>query len=150
MITKLMMAAVLATLSGAASAVLPPPAPAQVQSQAAKKAAADAKAEQDKLLLLAKMDALSNAWRGKAGANGWTLNPQTTLPAAAAASGAVAGAVAALSAPATQTAPSGQPAGVMTTTGANAPITSEKSGTAAPSADVKPAPSPAPATVKTR
>lgn len=149
MITKLMMAAVLATLSGAASAVLPPPTPAQVQSQAAKKAAADAKAEQDKLLLLAKMDALSNAWRGKAGANGWTLNPQTTLPAAAA-SGAVAGAVAALSAPATQTAPSGQPAGVMTTTGANAPITSEKSGTAAPSADVKPAPSPAPATVKTR
>ena len=150
MITKLMMAAVLATLAGMVSAVLPPPTPAQVQAQVAKKAAADAKAEQDKLLLLAKMDALSNAWRGKAGANGWTLNPQTTLPAAAAASGAVAGAVAALSAPATQTAPSGQPAGVMTTTGANAPITSEKSGTAAPSADVKPAPSPAPATVKTR
>jgi len=153
MITKLMMAAVLAVLAlaGVASAVLPPPTPAQVQAQAAKKAAADAKAEQDKQLLLAKMDALSNAWRGKAGANGWTLNPQTALPPPAAAAGTVAaGAAAALSAPATQSAPSGQPAGVLTTTGANAPITSEKSGTAAPSADVKPAPSPAPAMVKTR
>ncbi|GGE71849.1 hypothetical protein [Massilia psychrophila] len=145
--------ATLAAWAGAASAVLPPPTPAQAQAQAAKKAAADAQSKKDKLLLLARMDALSNAWRDKAGANGWKLNPPTALAAPGVgtdAGGAAAAGMAAISAPATQSGPSGQPAGVLTTTGANAPIRSEKSGTAAPSADVKPAPSPAATTVKTR
>ena len=133
---RMMAAAVLAAVTGTASAVLPPPPPAQVQAQAAKKAAADAQAEKDKQLLLARMDVLSNAWRGKAGAKGWKVNPPTALPAPLAGS-PVSGASAALSAPAAQSAASGQPAGALTTTGANAPITSEKSGTAAPIADVR-------------
>jgi hypothetical protein len=152
MIDKLMMTVALAALAGTVSAVLPPPTPAQAQAQAAKKAAADAQAEKDKRELLASMDALSNAWRGKAAAKGWKVNPPTALPAPAPAAGAGAGAsgTAAVSAPAAQNAPSGQPGGVMTSTGANAPVTSEKSGTAAPSENAKPAPSPPAATVKTR
>ena len=71
---------------------------------------------------------------------GWTLNAPTALPAP----------VAALTAPANQSAPSGQPDGKLTAVGAAAPITSEKSATAAPSADIKTAPSPAAATVKTK
>jgi hypothetical protein len=130
----------LAAWAGVADAVLPPPTPAQVAAQKAKKAIADAQAEKDKQLLLASMDKLSAAWRGKAGEKGWKLNAPTALPAPAAA----------VTAPATQSAPSGQPGGKMTATGAQAPMTSEKSGTAAPSADVKPAPSPAPSTVKTK
>ena len=156
MIDKLMMAVVLAAFAGTVSAVLPPPTPAQVQAQAAKKAAADAQAEKDKRVLVASMDAISNAWRGKAAAKGWAVNSPTALapPAvpsagAPAAGGATTG-TAAVSAPAAQNSPSGQPGGVMTATGAKAPVTSEKSGTAAPSEDVKPAPSPAAATVKTR
>ena len=137
---KLTMAVLLAAFVGVASAALPPPTPAQVEAQAAKKAAADAQAEKDKQSLVAKMETLSSAWRGKAGAKGWTVHAPTALPAP----------VAAVTAPATQSAPSGQPGGVLTATGASAPSTSEKSNTAAPSADVKPAPSPAAATVKTR
>jgi colicin import membrane protein len=140
MSNKLTMAVLLAGLAGLASAALPPPTPAQVEAQAAKKAAADAQAEKDKLALVASMDALSSAWRGKAGAKGWAVHPPTALPAP----------IAAVTAPATQSAPSGQPGGVLTATGAKAPSTSEKFNTAAPSADVKPAPSPAAATVKTR
>jgi hypothetical protein len=149
---KLTALATLAALAGTAWAVLPPPTPAQVQAQTAKKAAADAQAEKDKRELLASMDAISNAWRGKAGAKGWKLNPPTAMPApapGAVPAGATA-ATAAVSAPGAQSAPSGQPGGVMTATGAKAQITSEKSGTAAPSENVKPAPSPAAATVKTR
>lgn len=138
--TKLLIALVMAASAGAALAVLPPPTPAQVEQQKAKKANADAKAEQDKQALLAKMDDLSSRWRGKAGANGWTVNPPTLVVAPAAA----------VTAPATQSAPSGQPTGRLTTVGAQAPMTSEKAGTAVPSADVKNAPSPPASTVKTR
>lgn len=140
--TKTLMACALALAAwtGMAGAKLPPPTPQQVAAQAAKKVAADAQAEKDKQALLARMDTLTAAWRGKAGAKGWKLNAPTPLPAP----------VAAVTAPATQSAPSGQPDGKLTATGAAAPKTSEKAGTAAPSADVKPAPSPAASTVKTK
>lgn len=138
--TTLLIALVLAASSGAARATLPPPTAAQVEQQKTKKATADAKAEQGKLALLAKMDALSANWRAKAPAKGWTVHPPTALPAP----------VAAVTAPALQSAPSGQPAGQLTTVGAQAPMTSEKAGTAAPSADTKTAPSPPAATVKIR
>jgi hypothetical protein len=130
----------LAGWTGAASAKLPPPTAAETEAKAAKKAAADAQAEKDKQLLLAKMDTLSTAWRGKAGAKGWKLNPPTPLPAP----------VAAVTAPGAQSAPSGQPGGKLTAVGAQVPVKSEKANTAAPSADVKPAPSPPASTVKTK
>lgn len=135
-----LIALALAAWTGLASATLPPPTAAEAQAQAAKKAVADAQAEKDKQALLAKMDALTAAWRGKAGEKGWTLNAPTALPAPAVA----------LVAPATQSAPSGQPDGKLTATGAQAPMTSEKAGSAVPSADVKPAPSPAATTVTTK
>jgi hypothetical protein len=138
--TKLLIALVLAATSGAALAALPPPTPAQVEQQKAKKAIADAQAEKDKQALLAKMDQLTASWRGKAGAKGWTVNAPTPLAAQAQA----------VTAPALQSAPSGQPNGQLTATGAQAPITSEKAGTAAPSTDVKTAPSPPASTVKTK
>ncbi|MDL2357196.1 MAG: hypothetical protein QFF03_18225 [Pseudomonadota bacterium] len=130
----------LACWSALAGATLPPPTAAEAQAQAAKKAVADAQAEKDKQALLAKFDALTAVWRGKAAEKGWKLNPPTPLPAPAAA----------VTAPAAQSAPSGQPDGKLTAVGAQAPVTSEKSATAAPSADVKPAPSPPAATVQTR
>jgi hypothetical protein len=138
--TKLLMALVLAASSCAALAALPPPTPAQVEQQKAKKAIADAQAEQDKQALLGKMDALAASWRAKAPAKGWKVNAPTALPAPAAA----------VTAAANQSAPSGQPDGKMTATGAAAPMTSEKAGSAGPSADTKTAPSPAASTVKTK
>jgi hypothetical protein len=135
-----LIALALALCCGIASATLPPPTAAEAGAQAAKKAIADAQAEKDKQLLLAKIDAITAAWRGKAGAKGWKLNPPTPLPAPAAS----------LTAAANQSAPSGQPDGKLTAVGAAAPVTSEKSATAAPSADIKPAPSPAASTVKTK
>jgi hypothetical protein len=136
--TLIGLALVLAGWAATATAVLPPPTPAQVQAQAAKKASADAQAEKDKLLLLAKMDALSTAWRGKAGEKGWKLNAPT----------AVLAPVAAVTAPANQAGSSGQPGGTMGVAAAQAPVTSEKAGSAAPSADVKLTPSPPASTVK--
>jgi hypothetical protein len=127
--TNRLLAAVLvlivAALASVASAALPPPTPAQAQAQAAKKAQADAQAERDKQELLAVMDALSARWRAKAIANGWKIHPPVPVLAQA---GAV-------TAPAKQ---AGSAAAVA------APVTSEKYGTAPPSADVKKAPSPAP------
>jgi hypothetical protein len=133
-------ALVLAAWTGLAAASLPPPTPAQAQAQAAKKAAADAQAEKDKQMLLAKEDQLAAAWRAKAGAKGYKVHAPTALAAPAAA----------VTAAATQSGSSGQPNGKMGGAAAHAPVTSEKSGTAAPSADVKPAPSPPASTVKTR
>jgi hypothetical protein len=135
-----LIALALAFCSGLASATLPAPTAAEAEAQAAKKAVADAQAAKDKQSLLDKMDAITASWRGKAGAKGWKLNAPTALPAP----------VAALTAPANQSAPSGQPDGKLTAVGAAAPLTSEKSATAAPSADIKTAPSPAAATVKTK
>jgi hypothetical protein len=130
----------LAGWAGAASAKLPPPTAAETEAKAAKKAVADAQAEKDKQLLLAKMDTLTTSWRAKAGQKGWKLNPPTPLPAP----------TAAVTAPGAQSGPSGQPDGKLTATGAQAPVKSEKSNTAVPSADVKPAPSPPASSVKTK
>jgi hypothetical protein len=126
--------AIVLALAATANAALPPPTPEQVQAQAAKKAAADAQAAKDKQELLASMDALTARWRSRAAAKGWKANPPT----------AVAAAPAAVAAPANQTAPSGQPGGKLSGTGQAAPVSSEKAGTAPPSADVKQTPKPAP------
>lgn len=137
---KLSIGVLMLALAGSAFATLPPPTPAEAEAQAAKKAAADAQAAKSKEALLAKMDALTASWRAKAPGKGLKVNAPTPLPAP----------VAALTAPANQSAPSGQPDGKLTATGAAAPLTSEKSGTAVASKDVKPAPSPPASTVKTR
>lgn len=130
---------VLAAAFGLAGAALPPPTQAQAEAQAAKKAAADAQAAKDKASLLATMDSLSERWRGNAKAKGLTIHPPTPIAAP----------VVAVTMAAKETGPAGQPDGKLTAAGAAAPKTSEKEGTAAPSKDVKPAPSPAAATVKT-
>ena len=111
---------------------VPAPTPAQAQLAAEKKAQAQAAAEKDRLALLASMDALAARWRSRAAAEGWELNP--AVP--------VAAPLPALVRPYTQTSSSGQPGGVMGAAAKAAPITSEKSGTAAPSEDVKKRPTP--------
>lgn len=152
--TRIGLGFMLCGFAGAALAVLPPPTAAQVQAQAAKKAIADAQAESDKQHLLAKMDALSGAWRIKAGEQGWTLNAPTALAAPAAV---------ALSAPASMTGGSGlsngkaeskaesmtgSKSGAATANPGTAPATIDKPASAAPRADLKVAPSPPPASVK--
>jgi colicin import membrane protein len=135
-------AAIALTLASGCSlalAALPPPTPAEAAAQATKKAAADAQAAKDKESLLASMDALNTRWRGAAKAKGLTVHPPTPIAAPAVA----------VTMPAKESGPAGQPDGKLTAAGAAAPKTSEKAGTAAPSKDVKPAPSPAAATVKT-
>ena len=87
-IIRISLALVLFGSAGTAAPVLPPPTPAQVQAQAAKKAIADAQAESVKQHLLAKMDALSGAWRIKAGEQGWPLHAATALAAPASMTGA--------------------------------------------------------------
>lgn len=130
-LTKHMTAALLLALPALALAKLPPPTPAQAQIAAEKKAQAQAAAEKDKQALLASMDALSARWRSRAATEGWKANPAVSLAAP----------LPALVQPNTQTSASGQPGGVMGPAARAAPVTSEKSGTAAPSADVKKAPS---------
>ena len=132
-------AIVFAGVTCQALATLAPPTPAAAQAQAAKKAAADAQAAKDKESLLASMDSLSTRWRGAAKDKGLTVHPPTP----------VAAPTVAVTMPAKETGPAGQPNGKLTAAGAAAPKTSEKEGTAAPSKDVKPAPSPPAATVKT-
>ena len=134
-------------LAGGAQAALPKPTPAQQQAAADKKAKADAQAAKDKESLAASMDGVAAHWRSRAAQQGWKTHPPVAIaaaPPAAAAPGAavpaVTGAVAASAAPVTGAAPAGQPAGQLTPTGAAAPIKSEKLGTAAPSTDVKKAP----------
>jgi hypothetical protein len=122
-----------------ARATLPPPTPEQAQAQAVKKAAADAQAAKDKAALLASMDGVSDRWRANARAKGLKINPPTPMASPGAA----------VTAPADQNSPTGQPDGKLTAAGAAAPKTSEKNGTAAPSKDVKPAPSPPASTFKT-
>lgn len=125
-------ALLLLAIPALALAKLPPPTPAQAQVAAEKKAQAQAAAEKDKQALVASMDAITTRWRSRAATEGWTVNPPVS----------VAAPLPALVQPNTQTSPSGQPGGVMGPAAKAAPITSEKSGTAAPSADVKKAPSP--------
>jgi colicin import membrane protein len=121
-------------ISGAALAVLPPPSPAQAQAAAAKKAQADAQAQKDKAELMATMDALTARWRSRAQSQGWPVHPPVAVAAAA------PSATAAVSAPLTGAAPAGQPGGQQGPAVANAPIRSEKLGTAPPSTDVKATP----------
>jgi hypothetical protein len=123
-------AALMASASGIAIAKLPPPTPAQAQAAAEKKAQADAQAEKEKQELAASMDAIAARWRARAAANGWPAHPPTK----------VAVPVKALGAPAAQSSPSGQPGGRRGSAAIEAPIRSEKAGTAPPSEDVKKAP----------
>lgn len=125
-------AALLLVIPALALAKLPPPTPAQAQAAAEKKAQSQLTAEKEKQALAAAMDAIAARWRGRAGTEGWKVNPPV----------AVAAPMPALMQPNTQTSASGQPGGVMGPAAKAAPMTSEKSGTAAPSADVKKAPSP--------
>jgi colicin import membrane protein len=87
---------------------------------------ATSEAQQQAVALAASMDAVASRWRTRAQAQGWRVNPQTPVAA-----------LAGFDASATQSSPSGQPAGRLTEAGAAAPGRSEKAGTAAPSADVK-------------
>jgi hypothetical protein len=121
-----MTAALISSLPGAAWAVLPAPTAAQQEAQAAKKAAADAQAEQDKQKLAASMDAVTARWRARAASNGWPTHPPTAVAP-----------VAGFNASANQSGSSGQPGGRQGAAAAQAPVRSEKSGTAVPSSDVK-------------
>lgn len=117
---------VIAGLTDSALAALPAPTAAQEQAQAAKKAATDAQAEQDKQKLAASMDALTARWRARAAASAWPTHPP--VPVAP---------IAGFNASANQSSPSGQPGGRQGTAAVQAPVRSEKAGTAPASSDVK-------------
>jgi hypothetical protein len=120
-------AMLLAALSGMTVAKLPPPTPEQAQAAAAQKAQADAQAEKEKQELAATMDAIAARWRARAAANGWQVHAPTPVAA-----------VQGMNTTAAQSSPSGQPGGQQGSATAQAPVRSEKWGTAPPSADVKP------------
>jgi colicin import membrane protein len=130
---KLIGAAWLLAIPALGMAKLPPPSPAQLEAAAAKKAQAQVAADKDKAALLAAMDAIAARWRTRAASEGWKVNAPVAIAAPAPA----------LLQPNTQAGPSGQPGGVMGQAARAQPIVSEKSGTAAPSADGKKAPTPA-------
>jgi colicin import membrane protein len=117
---------------GVAHASLPPPTPAQQQAAADKKAKDAADAAKAKEELAASMDAVAAHYRQRAAAQGWKTHPPVAIAAASSATSATG-----VSAPNTGNAPAGQPNGQLTPAGANAPIRSEKLGTAPPSTDVK-------------
>jgi hypothetical protein len=122
---------VLLVCPGLVLAALPAPTPAAAQAAAAKKAQAQAQSDKEKQALLASMDTISARWRARATAQGWQVH--APVP--------VAAPVAAVGQPAAQSSSSGQPGGRMGAAASDAPVRSEKSGTAPPSADVKKAPS---------
>lgn len=107
-------------------AALPDPTPAQQEAAAAKKAAAAAKAEEEKKQLAASMESVAARWRERAESNGWPTHPPTPVAA-----------IPGFNASANQTGPSGQPGGKLGAAAADAPVRSEKSGTAPRSEDVK-------------
>jgi hypothetical protein len=117
----------------AAHAALPALTPAQQQAAADKKAKDAAQAVKDKQSLSDSMDAIAAHYRVRAKAEGWTTHPAVAIAAAAPAAAGPGG----ITTAATNEGPAGQPNGKLTQAGANAPKTSEKFGTAAPSADVK-------------
>jgi hypothetical protein len=140
-------------LAGAAQAGLPPPSPAAQQAAAAKKAEADAQAAKDKQSLAASMDAVSAHWRSQAPQKGWKMHPAVAIaaapapapagsaaPASGGGAGPGSGSASGSTAAVMDAAPAGQPNGKLTAAGAAFPIKSEKLGTAAPSKDVKLAP----------
>lgn len=120
------LAIALASVWGVAVAKLPPLTPEQQQAAAAKKAQAAAQAEKEKQELAASMDKIASRWRAKAAENGWKTNPPTQVQA-----------IPGFNASATQSSPSGQPGGRLGSAAAEAPVRSEKAGTAVPSEDVK-------------
>lgn len=112
-----------------AFAKLPPPTPEQQQAAAEKKTASDARGAKEKQQLADAMDRIARQWRAKASAEGWESHPPTSVEA-----------ISGFAASETQSGPSGQPGGRQSKIEAEAPIRSEKAGTAPPSADVKIAP----------
>jgi hypothetical protein len=139
-------------LASVAWASLPPPTPAQQQAAADKKAKADAQAAADKVKLAASMDAVTAHWRQRAAKEGWKSHPAVAIAAAPAAAPAAGGAPVTAAGAASPPPPGSLGAGNTTAAGqaaANPAIKSEKLGTAAPSADVKKAPTqPQPAGTK--
>lgn len=129
-----MMAAVMAVAAASAFAKLPPPTAAQAEAAAQKKAQAAAQAEKDKQALAASMDAVASRWRANASSHGRKVNAPTPVASPAAAIGTAAA----------QSSQSGQPGGKLGSTAQNAPVKSEKSGTAPPSENVKTKPTGAP------
>jgi hypothetical protein len=125
-ILRIGIAVLMISLHGVCAAKLPSPTPEQVQAAAAKKAQADSQAEKDKQELAAAMDAVAKRWRARAAANGWPTRPPTPVAS-----------IQGFNASANQSGPSGQPDGRQGSAALQAPIRSEKSGTASPSADVK-------------
>jgi len=122
-----------------AHAALPAKTAAQQQAAADKKVKDDAQAAKDKQSLADSMDAVAARYRVRAKAQGWTTHPPVAIAAAAPAKPAAAGGI---TSAANNEGPAGQPHGKLTEAGANAPKTSEKFGTAAPSTDVKAGPTP--------
>lgn len=117
-----------ATVAAVAAAKLPPPTPEQAQAAAAKKAQAAAQAEKEKQELAASMAQIAARWRSRAAEQGWTVHAPTPVEP-----------VAGFKASETQSGASGQPGGRIGPAAQQeqAPIRSEKLGTAPPSADVK-------------
>jgi hypothetical protein len=132
---KVLAAASLALICGSfpvlANAALPAPTAAQAEAAAAKKAQAAAEADKAQKELLATMDAVAARWRARAAAQGRQVHAPVS----------VAQQRSAITAPTRQTSSSGQPEGRLGPAAREAPMRSEKSGTAPPSRDVKPGPS---------
>lgn len=125
-IIRFMIAVAAVCASGVAAAKLPDPSPEQQQAAAEKKQKAAEQAEKEKKELAASMDRISGYWRKRAGEKGWKTHAPTAVQATAG-----------ISASGAQSGPSGQPGGKQGEVAAQAPIRSEKAGTAPPSEDVK-------------
>lgn len=110
------------TTGGAAATQAPP----QQQSAAARKQLAAEQAEKEKQELAGAMDKVAKRWRRGAAENGWETHPPTPVAA-----------VPGFEQSATQSSPSGQPGGRLGSAADEAPVRSEKLGTAPPSPDVK-------------
>ncbi|WP_148415709.1 hypothetical protein [Noviherbaspirillum massiliense] len=124
-------AAVLGAIAcSAAVAALPPPTPEQQKAAAAKKEQAAAEAEKQKQELAASMEKVTEHWRSQAKANGWETRPPVPVSAPQG-----------IQASTSQSSASGQPEGRLGSAAQQAPIRSEKLGTAPPSEDVKKKPS---------
>ncbi len=100
------------------------PSPAPTPDQA--KATADAQAEREKQQLAAAMQRVSQRWRANAATEGWPTHAPTPVEP-----------IAGIEASNRQSSASGQPGGKLGEVARDAPIPSEKLGTAPPSEDVK-------------
>jgi colicin import membrane protein len=109
--------------TSAPALTVPPPANAKPNDAAAN---AKAQADKEKQELAAAMDRVAERWRRRAAAQGWTMHPPTPVASAAG-----------FDASAQQSSASGQPGGRLGSAARDAPVRSEKRGTAPPSSDVK-------------